>query len=158
VIWQHFWQFLAVFSLPMHRNGYLWVKILALELDSLILISLWIAKCWRFDDIFSFFFFVGQPESMPYFSFLSIWPRQIVSHILHTTDNFHQVWSWYDRPLLSYSIFPVDMMWPCDLDLWPFDHGQWSLMALQVTWSTPPTRCYTCLFFSYELRCPALDG
>jgi len=47
-------------------------------------------------------------------------------------DNFHQIWSWYDHPLLSYSILAADTL--CDLDLLSFDncHTWW------VTCTTPP--------------------
>jgi len=43
-------------------------------------------------------------------------------------ENFHQVLSWYDLPLPSYSVFLVryESLWSC---LWPFDLGQWPYMA-----------------------------
>jgi len=43
---------------------------------------------------------------------------------------FHQVWSWYDHPLPSYSDIAADTL--RDLDLWPFNLGQWSYMAGHV--------------------------
>jgi len=48
-------------------------------------------------------------------------------------NNTHQVWSWYDHTLQSYSVFGCRYVtWPCDLDLWPFDLEQLSFMAGHV--------------------------
>jgi len=53
--------------------------------------------------------------------------------ILHF-DNSHQVWSWYDHPLPSYSVFICwYVTWPCDFDLWTFDLEQLQYMAGHVT-------------------------
>jgi len=52
-------------------------------------------------------------------------------------ESFHQVWSWYDHPLPSYSVIPADTL--RDLVTLTFD-----LLTLvsghtgRVTWSTPP--------------------
>ena len=49
-------------------------------------------------------------------------------------DNSHQVWSWYDHQLPSYSIFVCRYVtWHCDLDLWPFDLEQMSYRTSHVT-------------------------
>jgi len=46
------------------------------------------------------------------------------------SDNFHHVWSWYNYPFTSYSVFLLT----CYVTLWlrPFDLGQWSYMVSQV--------------------------
>ena len=49
-------------------------------------------------------------------------PRKYTTRFDPNVDNFHQVWSWYDHPLPSYSVFDCwYVTWPCDFDLWPFD-------------------------------------
>jgi len=46
------------------------------------------------------------------------------------SDNFHHVWSWYNYPFTSYSVFLLT----CYVTLWlrPFDLGQWSYMVSRV--------------------------
>jgi len=58
VMWQHLGQFLAIFSLRMRRNGYLWtpVKILTSPFDSLTPISLQSTIFPRFDGRFLLIF------------------------------------------------------------------------------------------------------
>jgi len=88
----------------------------------------------NFGDLaaFSVDFCILYAECPPYFYFRFVWPTDLES-IPHastpTSSNSHQVWSWYDHPLPSYSVF----VWPCDLDLWPFDLEQLSCMAGHVT-------------------------
>jgi len=65
---------------------------------------------------------------------LTYWPRKYSTCVDPHVDNSHQVWSWYDHQLLSYSIFVCwYVTWSCDLDLWPFDLEQMSYMASHVT-------------------------
>jgi len=62
------------------------------------------------------------------------WPRKYTTRVDPHVDNSHQVWSWYDHTLPSYSVFVRwYVSWPCDLDLWPFDLEQLSCMAGHVT-------------------------
>ena len=65
---------------------------------------------------------------------LTYWPRKYTTRVDPHVDNSHQVWSWCDHPLPSYSVF---VWWyvtsPGDLDLWPFDLKQLSYMAGHVT-------------------------
>jgi len=69
----------------------------------------------------------------------------------YDVTNFHQVWSWYDRPLPSYSVFVCwYRTWFGDLDLWPFDLEQLSYMAVHVT--NPATSVKTLRLFVHELR------
>jgi len=62
--------------------------------------------------------------------YLAYWPRKCATCWATHVDHFHQVWSWYDYPSPSYSIVGADTL--RDLDLWPFDLGQWSNMAGHV--------------------------
>ena len=65
---------------------------------------------------------------------LTYWPRKYSTRVDSHVDNSHQVWSWYDHTLPSYSVFVCwYVTWPCDLDLWPFDLEQLSCMADHVT-------------------------
>jgi len=49
---------------------------------------------------------------------LTYWPRNYTTRIYPHVDNSHQVWSWYDHKLPSYSVFVCwYVTWPCDLDL-----------------------------------------
>jgi len=45
---------------------------------------------------------------------LTYWPRKYTTHGDPHVDNSHQVWTWNDHTLPSYSVF---VTWPCDLDL-----------------------------------------
>jgi len=52
-------------------------------------------------------------------------------------DNFHQVWSWYDHPLLTYSVRASDTLYnlvTLTFDFLTFVSGRTS----RVTWSTAP--------------------
>jgi len=65
---------------------------------------------------------------------LTYWPRKYTTRVDPHVDNSQQVWSWYDHPLPSYSVFICRYVtWPCDLDLWPFDLGHLPYMARLVT-------------------------
>ena len=49
---------------------------------------------------------------------LTYWPRKYTTRVDPHVDNSHQVWSWYDYPLPSYSVFVCwYITWPGDLDL-----------------------------------------
>jgi len=57
---------------------------------------------------------------------LTYWPRKYTTRIDPHVDNSHQVWSWCDHRLPSYSVFVCwYVTWLCDLDLWPFDLEQY---------------------------------
>ena len=65
---------------------------------------------------------------------LTYWPRKYTTRVDPHVDNSHQVWSWYDHPLPSYSVFFCwYVTWPGDLDLWPFDLEQLPYMACHET-------------------------
>ena len=72
---------------------------------------------------------------VPYLFYCVIyWPRKYTTRGNPHVDNSHQVWSWYDQTLLSYSVFVCRYVtWPCDLDLWPFDLEQLQCMAGHVS-------------------------
>jgi len=81
---------------------------------------------------------------------LTYWPRKYTTRVDPHVDNSHQVWSWYDHTLLSYSVF---VWWyvtqPCDLDFWPFDLEQLSYIADHV--ANPATKYEDPTHFVYEL-------
>jgi len=65
---------------------------------------------------------------------LTYWPTKYTTGVDPHVDNSHQVWSWYDHTLPSYSVFVCQYVtWPGDLDLWPFDLEQLSFTAGHVT-------------------------
>ena len=65
---------------------------------------------------------------------LTYWPRKYTTRVDPHVDNSHQVWSWYDHILPSYSVFVCRYVtWPCDLDLWSFYLEHMSYMASHVT-------------------------
>ena len=72
-------------------------------------------------------------------------------HRLHShSDKFHQVWSWYDHPLQSYSVLAADSLRhlvTLTFDLLTFN----SCHTWQVTWSTLPPRSQTLRLFFREL-------
>ena len=80
---------------------------------------------------FSVDFCILYAECPPYFYFrfvLTDWPRKYTTRVDPQVDNSHQVWSWYDHTLPSYSIFVcwyVTWLWP--LTFWPWTvvaHGE----------------------------------
>jgi len=82
---------------------------------------------------------------------LTYWPRKNTTHVDLHVDNSHQVWSWYDHTLTSYSVFVCwYVTWLCYLDLWPFDLEQLSYMAGQ--WSTLPPSLKTLSLSVLELE------
>ena len=65
---------------------------------------------------------------------LTYWPRKYTTRVDPYVDNSHQVWSWYDHTLPSYSVFVCwYVTWFCDLDFWLFDLEQLLFMAGNVT-------------------------
>ena len=65
---------------------------------------------------------------------LTYWPRNYTTRVDPHVNNSHQVWSWYDHTLPSYSVFVCwYITWPCDIDLWPIDLEQLQCMAGHVT-------------------------
>jgi len=64
---------------------------------------------------------------------MTYWRRKYTTRIDPHVDNSHQVWSWYDHTLPSYSVFVCwYITWLCDLVL-PFDLEQLLCMAGHVT-------------------------
>ena len=50
---------------------------------------------------------------------LTYWPRKCVTWCAPSDKSSHQVWSWYDHPLPSYSVIAADTL--CDLVTLTFD-------------------------------------
>ena len=93
-------------------------------------------KFWRFGDVFLWFlrFICWMSAIFLLPVCLTYWPRKYTTRVDPHVDNFHQVWSWSDHPLPSYSVFVCwYVTWLCDLDLWPFDLEQLKYMAGHVT-------------------------
>ena len=80
---------------------------------------------------------------------LTYWPRKYTTHVDPHVDNSHQVWSWYDHTLPSYSIFVCwYVTWLCDLDFWPWTvavHGGSGDQPCYQFW-----RSYAYQFLIYE--------
>ena len=73
---------------------------------------------------------------------LTYWPRKYTTRVNPHEDNSHQVWSWYDHQLPSYSVLSADVTWPWPLTFWP-----WTCHTWRVTWPTlPPSMKTICLF------------
>jgi len=65
---------------------------------------------------------------------LTYWPRNYTTRVDPHVDNSHQVWSWCDHTLPSYSVFVSwYVTWLCDLVFWPFDLEQLPCMAGHFT-------------------------
>jgi len=80
---------------------------------------------------------------------LTYWPKKYTTHVDPYVDNSHQVWSWYDHKLPSYSVFVCRyIMWPCDL--WPSDLEQLSYTAGHMTNLAPSLK--TLRLFDHELQ------
>jgi len=127
----------ATFALRMRRNGYLCIT--GVNLDTAVrfavpdfLLECKISAIWRcFTLIFSFNILnVRHISTSGLFDLLTY-------KVYHTrrphVDNSHQVWSWYDHTLSSYSVFVCwYITWLCDLDFWPFDLEQLLCMVGHV--------------------------
>jgi len=79
---------------------------------------------------------------------LTYWPRKYTTRANPHVDNSHQVWSWYDHPLPSYSVFVCwHVTWPGDLDLLTLN----SCRTWRVMWPTLPPSLKTLRPFAHEL-------
>jgi len=112
-------------------------------------------KVQNFGDLptFSIDFCILYAEGPPYFYFRFVWPTDSES-IPHTStphgENFCQVWSWYDNPLLSYSVPANDTL--RDLVTWTFDLFTLnSCHTWQVIWPTLPPSLKTLRLSVLEL-------
>ena len=123
----------------MRRNGYLWTS--GVNLDTTVrfpdpdYLFEWKISAIRrrFPLIFAFYIWISAIFLLPVC--LTYWPRKFTTRIDPHVDNSHQVWSWYDNQLPSYSVFVCwYVTWPCDLDLWPFALNR--CRTLRVTWLT----------------------
>jgi len=80
---------------------------------------------------------------------LTYWPRKYTTCVDPHVDNSHQVWSWYDHTLPSYSVFVCRYVtWLCDLDLLTLN--SWSIW--RVTWPTLPPSLKTLSLSVHEIR------
>jgi len=135
----HLWSLSATFVLRMRRNGYLWTSGVNLDTADRFANSDFMLECnisaiWRrFPLIFlHFIFWMSAIFLLPVC--LTYWPRKYTTGVDPQVDNSHQVWSWYDNPMRSYSVFVWwYVTWPRDIDLWPFDLEQLQYITGQVS-------------------------
>jgi len=121
-----FWRFRSSWDNFSHtfRNSYLWATSISLQRTIFR----------RFENVFRWFLHWISWMSAPYYYFRHVCRRPMFR--LHG-DNFHQVWSWYDHPLLCYSDLAADA-------LRDFMTLTFALLTLasghtwRITWSTPP--------------------
>jgi len=93
----------------MRRNGYLWTS--GVNLDTAVrfadhdfLLKCKISAIWRrFPLILHFICWMSDIFLLPVC--LTYWPRKYITRVDPHVDNSHRVWSWYDHPLPSYSVF-----------------------------------------------------
>jgi len=122
-------------------------------LDSLTPIALQGTIFPRFEDVFCWLLHWISWIYTPYFYFRCRWPTDLESmpsdaHLASRDDSFRQVWSWYDYPLPSYSVFDTLR----DLVTLTFD-----LLTLvightwRVTWPTTPTSLKMLRLYVLEL-------
>ena len=138
---------LLTFVLRMRRNGYLWTS--GVNLDTAVrfadpdfLLECKISAIWRrFPLILAFY--MPNVRHISASGFLTYWPKKYTTCVDPNVDNSHQVWSWYDHPLPSYSVFV------CWHVTWPWTdviHGEsYDQPCHQVL------RPYAYPFLSYEL-------
>jgi len=80
---------------------------------------------------------------------LTYWPRKYTTRVDPFVVNSHQVWSWYDHPLPSYSVFVCwYVTWPGDFDLLTLN----SCHTWPVMWPTLSPSLKTVRLFIRELR------
>ena len=139
----------------MCRNGYLWTS--GVNLDTAVrfadpdfLLECKISTIWRrFPLIFAFYMLnVRHISTSGCFTY---WPRKYTTRVDPHVDNSHQVWSWYDHTLPSYSVFVVDTsrdFVTLTFDLLTLN----SCHAWRVTWPTLPPSLKTLRLFFHELR------
>jgi len=123
----------------MRRNGYLCTS--GVNLDTAVrfadpdfLLESKISAIWRHFTLFflHFIFWMSAIFLLPVC--LTYWSRKYTPRVDPHVDNSHQVWSWYDHTLPSYSVSVCwYITWICDLDFWPFDLEQLLCMAGHVT-------------------------
>ena len=84
---------------------------------------------------------------------LTYWPWKYTTRVDPHVDNSHQVWSWYDHTLPSYSAFVCwYITWSCDLDLCALDLELLPFMASHVAnFATKYENPIAYPFLSYEL-------
>ena len=137
----------------MRRNGNLWTSgvnfdttVRFADPDFLLECQIW--AIWRrFLLIFAFYILnVRHISTSGLFDLLT---RKHTTRANPHVDNSHQVWSWYDHPLPSYSVFVCwHVTWPGDLDLLTLN----SCRTWRVTWSTLPPSLKTLRPFVHDLR------
>jgi len=122
----------------MHRNSCMWASgehsdTGSLAFDSLSPVFLQAATFRRFDDVFGWFFNWINWRSGIFLLlvYLTYWPSKCAICCVLYDANFHEVWSWYDRPLPSPSICAAMSR---DLMTSTFYLGEWS--HIPVMWST----------------------
>ena len=121
--------FAAIFSnsctaqVRMRRNGYLWISCVNFDTAIRLADPDFLLE-WRFGDVFCLFlhFICWMSAIFLLLVCLTYWRRKYTTRVDPQVDNSHQVLSWHDHPLPSYSVFVCwYVTWPGDLDLWPFD-------------------------------------
>ena len=139
----------------MRRNDYLWTS--GVNSDTAVrfadpdfVLECKISAIWRrFPLIFAFY--ILNVRHIFTSGFLTYWRRKYTTRVDPHVDNFHQVWSWYDHPLPSYSVFVWwYVTWPGDLDLYLLTLD--SCHTWRITWSTLPPSLKTLWLFVHELR------
>ena len=140
----------------MRSNGYLWTS--GVNLDTAVRFADpdFLLECkisaiwWHFPLIFAFYMLNVRHISTS--GLFDLWSRKYTTRVDPHVDNSDQVWSWYDHPLPSYSVFVWwYVVWLCDLDLWPFDLEQLKY-TWRVLWLTLPPSVKTLTLFIHELR------
>ena len=115
--------------------------------DPDFLLACKISAIWRrFTIIIDFIFWTSAIFLLP--GCLTYWPRKYTTRVDPHVDNSHQVWSWYDYPLPSNSVFVCwYVTWHCAILTLS------SCSALRVTWPTLPPSFKTLRLsvLSYEL-------
>ena len=139
----------------MRRNGYLWTSGVNLDttvrfVDPDFLFECKISAIWRRFPLFVHFIcWMSAIFLLPVC--LTYWARKYTTRANPHVDNFHQVWSWYDHPLPSYSVFVCwHVTWPGDLDLDLLTLS--SCRTWRVTWPNLPPSFKTRRLFVHELR------
>jgi len=136
----------------MRTNGHLWTSGVNLYTavrfpDPDFLLECNISAIWRrFPLIFAFICWMSAIFLLPVC--LTYWPRKYTTRVDPQADNSHQVWSWYDHTLPSYSVFVcwyVTWLWP-----WPLTLN--SCRTWRVTWPTLPPSLKTLCLSVLELR------
>jgi len=110
------------------------------------------AKFWRFCDVFRWFLhFIRRMSAIFLLPVcLTYWPRKYTTRVDPHIDNSHQVWSWNEHTLPSYSVLVCRYItWPWPLTFWYWTvviHGESRDQPCHQVW-----RPYAYPFLSYEL-------